>query len=201
VEKQDIEKLIIEKFNMNGNGVPFCSKDKTRITLAELFGELGFKVGVELGVWQGWYSATLFNSVPGLHLLCIDPWHSFRRHAQRKMEMCYERTCKRLRHKDVEIIRKPSLEAIRDVPDKSLDFVYIDEMHEFDPVMADLILWNEKIRSGGIMSGHDYSPPTWYNGVMLAVDTYTKAHDINPWFITSEPSSDHEAPSFFWVKK
>ena len=92
------------------------------------------------------------------------------------------------------------MEAVREIPDKSLDFVYIDAMHEFDPFTLDLICWSDKVRPGGIVAGHDYSPESWCNGVMLAVKTYTRAHNIDKWYITSEESNDHLAPSFFWVK-
>ena len=200
MEKQDVDKLIVERFNVEGDRSPLRSKDRTRQHLAKFFGEMGFKIGAEIGVWQGEYSAILSKSAPSLHLLCIDPWKSFRRHKQRHMDVYYDRACRRLNGRNIEIIKKPSMEVVRDIPNNSLDFVYIDEMHEFDPEMLDLICWSDKVRPGGIVSGHDYSPPTWYNGVKLAVDTYTQAHGIESWYITSEETSDHEAPSFFWVK-
>ena len=87
------------------------------------------------------------------------------------------------------------MDALNDFEDNSLDFIHIDANHKFDFVMEDLIGWAKKVRSGGIISGHDYF--NWTGGdVVLAVDTYTRAHKIKDWFITNEP-----IPSFFWVKK
>ena len=86
-------------------------------------------------------------------------------------------------------------DASRYVDDGSLDFVYIDGGHDFDNVMLDLILWSPKVRSGGVVSGHDY-----YRfraaGVAPAVDVYTQQHRITQWFLT-----DERTPSFFWVQK
>ena len=100
---------------------------------------------------------------------------------------------------DAEIIRKTSIDAVKDVPDESLDFVYIDAMHEFDYMMVDIILWTPKVRKGGIVSGHDYTPSTIFCGVIPALDAYTKTHNIDRWYITSESIAD--TPSFFWVRK
>ena len=86
------------------------------------------------------------------------------------------------------------MEAAREVPDESLDFVYIDADHRFDYVMEDIITWSRKVRPGGIVSGHDYF--RFRNtGVVPAVDVYTHCNYISEWFITDEKEA-----SFFWVK-
>lgn len=192
----EIDNLITEMFRIkNSDSLPLKSDGVARAMLPHLFRELGYKTGAEIGVLRGAYSMDLCQGIPGLKLKCIDPWAPFRRNSVIRMEGHFIRTRKRLRGYHAEIIRKPSMEAVREIPDKSLDFVYIDAMHEFDPVMLDLIFWSDKVRPGGIISGHDYSEPSWHNGVMFAVDTYTKAHNIKKWYIT-----DEEDKSFFWVK-
>jgi hypothetical protein len=40
--------------------------------------------------------------------------------------------------------------------DNSIDFVFIDARHEYEFVMEDIKCWYPKLRSGGIMAGHDY---------------------------------------------
>jgi predicted O-methyltransferase YrrM len=168
----------------------------TRNELPLVMKELGYRTGAEIGVLRGAYSRLLCETIPDLRLKCVDPWIPFRegRSAER-MEGHFIRAKRRLRGFHVEFIREQSMEAVRKVPNKSLDFVYIDAMHEFDSVMLDLLHWGDKVRPGGMIAGHDYSPPAWHNGVMLAVDTYTKAHGIKKWYIT-----DEEDKSYFWVK-
>ncbi len=196
MEISEIDDFIIKKFDIvDTTSVPFRCIGITRESLAKLMGEIGYKVGAEIGVWRGAYSEILCRSISGLKIKCVDPWLTFRRNSQRRMEERFARTRHRLRYFDVEIIRKPSMEAVREVLDNSLDFVYIDAMHEFEPVILDLIYWNPKVRVGGMVAGHDYSPPKWYNGVVKAVNAYTDSHEITKWYVT-----DDEDPSFFWVK-
>jgi hypothetical protein len=101
----------------------------------------------------------------------------------------------RLSHYNIDMRREFSMDALRSVADNSLDFVYIDGAHDFDNVMMDIICWTKKVKIGGIVSGHDYSHLAKY-GVIAAVDTYTRSHDIREWYITHEVDA-----SFLWVKK
>jgi hypothetical protein len=93
----------------------------------------------------------------------------------------------------IDIIRKRSLDHVKDVPDGSLDWVYLDGFHEFDWIMQDIINWVPKVRKGGIVAGHDYYP-FYRSGVIEAVDVYVKTHNIHEWYLTRERHS-----SFFWV--
>lgn len=55
-------------------------------------------------------------------------------------------------------IRMTSVEAAGLYENASLDFVFIDGDHTYEGVKADLIAWKDKIRPGGIIAGHDFSP-------------------------------------------
>jgi hypothetical protein len=174
----------------------------TRLELAKLFCELGFTQGAEIGVERGRFSNVLLGNNPNLHLKCIEPWKAFTHHSDATMEETFQNCKARLaRYGDrVEYIRKTSLDAVKDIPDASLDFVYIDAMHDFDNCIQDIINWVPKVRSGGIVSGHDYIKIYQY-GVMDAVNAYTRVHNIGMWYITSErdPRKDG-SPSWFWVR-
>ena len=50
----------------------------------------------------------------------------------------------------------------------SLDFVYIDACHDYRKVKNDICAWLPRVRSGGIIAGHDYD--RHHGGVMKAVD-------------------------------
>jgi predicted O-methyltransferase YrrM len=56
-------------------------------------------------------------------------------------------------------IALPSLEAVKQFEDESLDFVYIDAAHDYDNVKADILAWKPKVKKGGILAGHDYVHP------------------------------------------
>ena len=55
----------------------------------------------------------------------------------------------------VEIIDAPSLEAVNQIKDKSLDICFIDADHRYSAVKADILAYIPKIKDGGILSGHD----------------------------------------------
>jgi len=180
-----------------GDTLPFKTHRCSRDILAQTFNELGYKTGAEIGVQKGDYSLVLCTSIPGLHLKCVDSWEPYTpRISQGRQDLYLARTAARLAPYDVEIIKKTSMDAVRDVPDASLDFVYIDAMHEFDYVIMDLVEWSKKVRAGGIVSGHDYSNVHYQYGVIPAVLAYTGAHNIYQWYVTR----DDVDPSYFWVK-
>lgn len=164
----------------------------TRIDLAKLFAELGYKVGAEIGVYKGEYSEILLSYNPDLHLYCVDAWvpYSYVQDSN-TIESCYQKTVRRLSKYNATIIRKSSMEALNDISDDSLDFVYIDAGHDFDNVMMDIICWSRKVRQGGIVSGHDYVS---HVGVVDAVNVYAKQHQLD-FFVTTK-----DWPSFFWIK-
>lgn len=188
--------MIFRKFRIRaGDTLPFKSYKGTREHLGELMKDFGFKTGAEIGVMRGGYSRFLLGVIPGLKLKCVDPWVEFGGQTAANVEKYFGIATRRLKHFQAEIIRKPSLEAVKEVPDGSLDFVYIDELHDFDSVILDLICWSKKVRVGGLIAGHDYSNNYFQYGVIPAVDAYTRAHNITRWYITNERD-----PSFFWVK-
>ncbi len=85
------------------------------------------------------------------------------------------------------------MEAAEDFEDNSIDFVYIDANHGFKYVAEDLWEWSKKVRSGGVISGHDYA---------MSKD----AHDKYSFFIlgrkaTVEGEVRDKHPSFMWIKK
>lgn len=81
-------------------------------------------------------------------------------------------------------IRKKSQDALADIPDESLDFVYIDANHEDAFPYDDIVGWAKKVRKGGMVAGHDYVRVRVLNfTVKDALEKYTKEYNINPWFV------------------
>jgi len=146
---------------------------------------------VEIGVKTGKYSDFLLTHWHGRRLISVDPWLEAEPEEyvdranvpQGEHERFYETTLQRLapHGKRSEIRRLMSVEATRDVPDASLDFVYIDARHDYESVLEDLDAWFPKVRPGGILAGHDYVDGTFSSGVFgvkSAVDEFFGARDI-----------------------
>jgi predicted O-methyltransferase YrrM len=187
--------------------MPIHIPNTTRVDLAKLFCELGYKKGVEVGTSRGSYAITMSMNNPGVHLYCVDAWktydgcHDFT--DQNVLDRCYQVTKTRLaRYKGIKIINKFSMDAVKDFADESLSFVYIDANHEFPYVAEDLFYWAKKVKPGGIVSGHDYLSSPGPHGCMQVrevVDAYTKAFKIKKWFVVDEWTLP-KAGSWFWVK-
>lgn len=182
--------------------VPTNPKISHRNTLADLFGALQFKNVAEIGVWRGDYSLELLQRNPNCHLYCIDPWVPYENTFRKTVEIqdkFFADMQNNLRHYintgRVTIIRKHSIDALNNIEDNSLDVIYIDGDHRFNYVMLDLIYYSQKVKRGGIVALHDYCHMK-NGGVVYAVNAFTSAHNINPWFVTKEV-----CPTAFWVKQ
>lgn len=133
-----------------------------RLQLAELLHELDFKVGVEIGVAQGWYSNEIMKRNPQMKLYGVDPWISYEGYTDYKLKSTFkgliEAAHARLdRYPNYEFVQKFSADALKDFEDNSLDFVYIDGNHADPYVSEDISGWWKKLRCGGILAGHDYT--------------------------------------------
>ena len=67
---------------------------------------------------------------------------------------------------NLQIINADSVAASRIVPDRSLDFIFIDAEHDYQSVKQDIAAWEPKLKPGGWMAGHDYD----LQGVRRAVN-------------------------------
>lgn len=164
--------------------------------LTSLFNELGCKVGAEIGVNRGKFSKWLCHKVRPLKLFLIDPYLSYQEYGeysnQDGLDAIYEEAQVRLARYNCEFVKKKSMDAIGDFNDNSLDFVYIDANHAFEFVVNDIAEWSKKVKSGGIVSGHDYT--NYMREVKIAVDGWVQVKRIKPWFLTGHAC-------WFWIKQ
>lgn len=120
------------------------------------------KVAVEIGVWKCGYSSQIYRRLAPKTIYGIDPYAIFdvdlpdARLSSSLMEKHYNFAKRVFSKMGGDIIRKKSLEAVDDFDDGSLDFVYIDGDHSYESVSKECPAWWSKVRSGGILSGHDY---------------------------------------------
>lgn len=204
---------IIHKYNLdiNKRRMPIEIPNVGRKDLARLFAELGFKVGAEIGVAFGQYSEILCQSNPSLTLYCIDPWKMYSDYAdfnQPCLDEHYETAKKRLAPYDCRFIKKFSMDALGDIEDEELDFVYIDANHNFLHVTEDVYWWTKKVRPDGIVSGHDYikmKGKSLSSHVTMVLPAYTRAFRIRPWFVLGlrgkySGMTRDTSRSWMWVK-
>lgn len=171
--------------------------------LPKLCRALGMTRGAEIGVWKGAFSELWCQLMPGVEWYAVDTWAPYAEYREAKNDpvliaQAQEIATERLAAFDCRLLQLSSVEAAEQIPDGSLDVVYIDGNHEAPFVQQDLEAWTPKLRPGGILAGHDYREPSEskpFIQVKAAVDLFTKTHHIKPWFTFAADKT----PSFFWV--
>lgn len=182
---------------------------RSRLALAQHFATLGFRTGAEVGVFDGYFSEYLCKTIPELKLYSVDPWEVYPGYRDHKFESSMraaeERAKERLAPFNVQIIKKYSVDAAKDVPDESLDFVYIDANHEYSHVKEDIEAWTPKVRRGGIVAGDDYYMTRAGNmGVLQAAQEYAEdnGYSLNCTLWDLRDSVvDNQQPAWFFYKE
>lgn len=139
----------------------------TRSSFGECLTKLGLTgTGVELGVFRGDFSFQLLNSWPG-HLIGVD---CFNNGTDFHILMDAARYNKLFIDEGRYWIIVNTTDSAANLVQYELDFVFVDADHSYESVKNDMCNWWPKIRSGGILCGHDYDPRE--GGVVMAVDEW-----------------------------
>ena len=162
-------------------------------------------VFVEVGCWKGksasFMAETIKNSKKKINFYCVDTWkgtlteHGHQEDPDVVNDRLFEVFNENLKELDgyYTCIRGLSVDGAKQFRNESIDFCYIDGLHEYEPVLRDLEIFVPLVRSGGIVGGHDYS----YAPVRTALRDYLRSNlilrDITL-FIT-----DEYPPSFFFI--
>jgi len=121
-------------------------------------------IGAEIGVQSGNYSKVILD-FSKLHLVLIDAW----RHLDDYPDKANTSTANHLTlmnntlktlmpaHEGrFTLIRELSIVAAGLFPDNFFDFLYLDANHSRKAVEEDLMTWWPKVKTGGVIGGHDY---------------------------------------------
>jgi predicted O-methyltransferase YrrM len=117
---------------------------------------------VEVGAWKGKSTAYLaveaINSGKNIKIDVVDIWMTedkTDKFADNDISGIFKSNLAPVIHA-INPMQMPSVEAAKLYKDKSLDFVFVDANHLYQPVKDDLIAWRPKMKDGAIMAGHDY---------------------------------------------
>lgn len=168
-----------------------------RFKLGLLLNDLNLvNIGAEIGVGRGEYSKILLNTWKGKKLYLIDIWkhqdfgyYDVFNVSDEQHEQHYKLMLQNVKEFSgrYEIIRKFSVSAAKMFDNDSLDFIYLDANHNYNAVMEDLNAWYPKVKSGGILSGHDFLDTGGLDfGVKSAVTEFITNKQVKL-FIINEP--------------
>ena len=150
--------------------------------------------GAVIGLGTGGFSDHVLRTWRGGPLVSVDPWP-----AEEEDEVQVAATERLAVHgARSEVWRTTSAEAAAEVPDASLDFVYL-EPREGEPIADDLAVWLPKVRPGGIFAGGAYVdalPDEPEFRLKSAVDRFFAERGI-PVHSTNGPSAVELHPS--WI--
>ena len=155
---------------------------------------------IEVGSWKGKSSAymavEIANSNKNIEFYCVDTWEGSVEHqGMKELPKLYDIFLENM--KPVEQYYFPlkisSLDASKKFKDNSLDFVFLDASHEYEDVKNDIEVWLPKVKSGGILAGHDYynEGTDWFPGVKQAVNEILNKFDCSEdcWIYHKEESN------------
>jgi hypothetical protein len=139
------------------------------------------KNGAEIGVFRGENSEGLLKTFPDLEMVLVDTWREWEegssyqtdhkamgRLTQKEWEEIRQEALKRVAGKKAVIFNRTSEAASVAFLEGYFDFVFLDANHTYQSVTDDIKYWLPKVRSGGLLCGHDYGGP--YHDVAKAVN-------------------------------
>ena len=128
-------------------------------------------IGVELGSFKGQFANIILNNWGG-KLLMVDVWRELPHQEyddasnHREHIDAYSQAMDNIKGFEdrAYMLRMKGEHACDFISDGSLDFIYIDANHTYQSVKDDIRIWYPKVKSGGIVMGHDYLPDYFYDG-------------------------------------
>jgi hypothetical protein len=161
------------------------------VILIDFIKENKIRKFVEVGVWKGWSCKRILRSTAGIleEYWAVDPWEVMddegtsrtqRRRTKWNWDEYHKHTCSLMLYfPQLKVLRTTSEQASTIFADKYFDLVYIDAIHTFKCLNADIGYWLPKIKTGGFIGGHDYGSHRW-PGVEEAVTKWF-GKDIQLW--------------------
>lgn len=164
------------------------------------------KICAEVGVWRGETSKQILSNCCIDKLYMVDPYKLEFNHfehesklgspksmetgcytcdmgerllAQAELDSMYDKLLEEIKpwKAKAELLRSASRECCQRIPDKSLDFVFIDAIHLYEYVKEDINAWIPKVKDTGIIAGHDYGGD--FPGVIAAVEETFSSDILN----------------------
>ncbi len=131
----------------------------------------------EIGTFEGGNAEYILKNLNIRGLYLIDPWESYDRYNQVKLNKAYKKTLKRMKKfkSKVVILKKFSSDALSDIKEL-LDFVYIDGNHDYKFVKKDMENYYKKLKKGGVLAGHDI----YLSGVSKALCEFVNEKKLQP---------------------
>lgn len=144
----------------------------------------------EIGVDKGDFSKRILQNCSPKKLHLVDIWGGSKRYGNKEKLEVYKKFENEIQSQVIEINLGLSTEVVNDFEDNYFDWIYIDTDHSYKTTIAELEMYQSKIKDGGIIAGHDYISVNWGSmakyGVIEAVYKFCSEHDWEILYLTTE---------------
>jgi len=163
-------------------------------------------IGLELGILRGESFCTVLQNCPNVKLLYgVDSWKPFtdfliKDYDGKTPAYCIDEkkieTFKFIAYHNIKysghkyktiILEKDHLEALEDIPNNYLDFIFLDNYLNFQDALETIEKWFPKVKNNGLFMGHDINCEPIFEAlnIFLKKINYTKLISIfdNTWAI------------------
>jgi hypothetical protein len=175
---------------------------------SKVINDNGFKNCAEVGIGYGFHAKEILNMTNVDNLYLIDPMKIYPNDAfvddvlnNGGFENLVEQITKHLdQYKNrYTWLRKNSTSVTSDeIPDESLDAIFIDADHSYEAVKNDLNFWWNKLKKGGHLLGDDYN--SCHPGTTKAVDEFALNMNLKTEFLIKENSIIPGYPIYRFIK-
>ena len=156
--------------------------------LANLINEQEWETGLELGVKDGKTIWHILKFCPKIFMYGIDCWEPVQ-NANGDESKLYDDWNHQRYYKDAKIravkgraklIKGYTQDVHNQIPDNSLDFIFVDADHSHDAVKKDIELYKPKLKPTGVMLGHNIDWESVRTAVLYHYSDF-KVHPNNVW--------------------
>ena len=198
---------LIQKFNCGGkDGGPGGWAQYYYGIFSKVIRDNNFKTCVEVGIGYGFHAKEILDNTSVDKLYLVDPMCYYPNDGFTAEVLHFGGFEKLVKNINIHLkpfenrytwFRNESLSITNEqIPDESVDAIFIDGDHSYEAVSKDLPFWWKKLRIGGWLLGDDYSNS--FPGVIQAVHEFASINNIYIHFLTKP---DIGYPIYKFIKK
>jgi predicted O-methyltransferase YrrM len=144
---------------------------------------------IEIGCWFGRSGTYMVEQLAELgantHVFFLDTWLGGKDEPEERglvtdngvdyVYNAFKENISKVGYKNTHVVRDDSVKGADNFPDEFFDFIFIDAGHHDWECYNDMVAWYPKLRSNGIMAGHDID----YIDVENSVKRFASEYNIN----------------------